>query len=466
MYRSAHRLSANEDPPDPAPLIGLGRTLAKLGAQDEAVEAFRQALKMGADDPETRRLLGNSLLALGLPAAAMTQFAAASQSRPDARIHNGIGVANDMTGDHDAAQASYRAGLEMEPGNLNLRNNLGLSLAIVGKFDEAIELLRRTASDPRAGARQRNNLALAYGLAGRTEAAARINRIYQDDRATNGNISYYKTLRALRDTRQTVNVIGAHTAGASGVQHPSLPHRTAYQGNADTGSFRSKAAGASAPVEEEADRAPVSAGTRIRRRDASVEAVNPVATGRPAPLIRPQVAGRGASADQREPVADLPVGAERAGDGTSPGAGGKVIRLPGAARRPGKAVMVKRASGRYVVQFASYRTRERAKVGWEQIQRTASELLDGIRPDVQSVHVGPASLPYYRLRSQPLRDMAEAQSLCESLAFRRVECLVIEQPGTKGKSTNFEESETVKAGEHQHVAKEPGTNDARESFSP
>ena len=248
LYRSAHRLSSQLDLDDPAPLTGLGRTLAMLGNHDEAMESFRAALELRPDDPDTRRLMGNSLVVLGLAEAAKTQFAVAMETRRDARAYNSMGVANDMAGDHDAAQAQYRTGLKLEPGNLTLRNNLGLSLAFAGKFDEAIEILRRTAANPRAGARHRNNLALAYGLAGRTEEAARISRIYLGGEATGANISYYKTLRALNDTRGTVSAIGAHIQGSATSLFDSLPLDLADQFRDQSGPNPSEALASSAPV--------------------------------------------------------------------------------------------------------------------------------------------------------------------------------------------------------------------------
>ena len=92
----------------------------------------------------------------------------------DVQAHNGLGVALDLAGQHEAAEAAYRAGLEVAPDSMLLRNNLGLSLALAGRDQESIELLRAVVDEPGAKARNRQNLALAYGLAGDLVAAERI----------------------------------------------------------------------------------------------------------------------------------------------------------------------------------------------------------------------------------------------------------------------------------------------------
>jgi Flp pilus assembly protein TadD len=121
-----------------------------------------------------------------------------------------MGVAHDKLGDHKAAQAFYRTGLTHEPGYLNMHNNLALSLALVGQYDEAIKIMRRVAADPRAGSRQRLNLALVYGLAGDSESAASVARIDLDERSVGKNLAYYRTLRAMNDSRAAINAIGAY----------------------------------------------------------------------------------------------------------------------------------------------------------------------------------------------------------------------------------------------------------------
>ena len=212
LYRQAHTL----DFENAEYLIGLGTTLAKLGQFDEAAETFLLAVKRAPGNVDAKTGYGNALIALDRPEVALSQFEAALSLREESRSLNGIGVAHDMMGDHVAAQAHYRTALVLEPANLTVRNNLALSLGVSGKHAEAIAILRRAVSDPRAGVRHRLNLALVYGLAGQSAAAAEIARIDLDEESVTRNLAYYRTLRALNDSRAAINAIGAHGGFAIG----------------------------------------------------------------------------------------------------------------------------------------------------------------------------------------------------------------------------------------------------------
>ena len=212
LYRQAHIL----DETNAKYLVGLARTLAKLGQFDEAAESFDLATREAPENVDAKHGYGNALIALDRPNAALSQFEAALALREEARTHNGIGVAHDLLGDHILAQAHYQTGLVLEPANLTVRNNLALSLAVSGKYAQAIAILRRAVTDPRAGARHRLNLALVYGLAGESAAAAEIARIDLDEDSVLRNLAYYRTLRALGDSRAAINALGAHGGFAIG----------------------------------------------------------------------------------------------------------------------------------------------------------------------------------------------------------------------------------------------------------
>ncbi len=121
---------------------------------------------------------------------------------------------------------------------------------------------------------------------------------------------------------------------------------------------------------------------------------------------------------------------------------------------------------RYVVQFATYLTPQRAQTGWKQIFRAASELLKGIQPDVQKVHLEPGSAPLYRLRSKPLHDKAQARSLCMSLENRRIDCLVIKQLGSRRRSLDVGDTATMPSGERRQVVQDSGALEHRKVFGP
>lgn len=204
FYRRAHALA----PDQTAPLIRLGETLAGLGAANEAAESFRAAVERDPKDADAQRGLGNALLALNQPQLAVQNFTAANAIKPDARSYNGIGVANDMTARHRAAQSAYQQGLLLASNNLQLQNNLALSLMLSGDYPEAIEILRAITGDPAATPRHRQNLAMAYGLAGDIKEAARVARVDLEESQVQNNLSYYLTLRSLNDSAAVAQALG------------------------------------------------------------------------------------------------------------------------------------------------------------------------------------------------------------------------------------------------------------------
>jgi len=155
------------------PLYELGVTLATLKEYRSAAEPLKRAIRIDGDNPEARRVYGNVLIALDRPNDAITQFEAAKELRETApRIYNGLGVALDMTGQHDKAQASYKEAIRQDPDGLSAKNNLALSLAISGDYEEAVLLLQDVTDSPLSSARNRLNLALVYGLMGDLNRAA------------------------------------------------------------------------------------------------------------------------------------------------------------------------------------------------------------------------------------------------------------------------------------------------------
>lgn len=187
----------------------LGETLVELEAYDQAAEIFQESLERNQGSLAARLGYARVLLALQRPEAAIPHYESALNSAPDnLQVHNGLGVAYDLTGEHQTAQKVYRDGLAIAPDSMLLRNNLGLSLALAGDHEEAVSLLRVVADEPGARARNRQNLALAYGLAGDLAAAERISRLDLDEDSVQSNVAYFATLAALDDQRKRAAALG------------------------------------------------------------------------------------------------------------------------------------------------------------------------------------------------------------------------------------------------------------------
>ena len=196
LYRRLHDMN----PADPQPLARLGSTLIQLRSYTEAAQAYRTALELAPNDPELRRGLAVVLLSLGQPEPAVIQLEKAlAQDHDDARLYSALGVARDLMGRHDLAQAAYLDGLRLAPKSAGLRNNYALSLALSGDYGAAVSTLGEIADDIGAPPRYRLNLALIYGLAGDDKKAAAIARTTLDDASVRNNLAYYTMLRGMSD---------------------------------------------------------------------------------------------------------------------------------------------------------------------------------------------------------------------------------------------------------------------------
>ena len=110
---------------------------------------------------------------------------------------NALGVAQDLLGDHAAAEGTYRQALTVMPASEAARNNLALSLALQDRFKEALDLLRPLAEGPNSTRRSRQNLALVFGLQGDMAAAERVSRIDLGGEALGNNLAYFAALRGM-----------------------------------------------------------------------------------------------------------------------------------------------------------------------------------------------------------------------------------------------------------------------------
>ncbi len=359
LYQRAARMV----PEDPAPLIGLGDTLNSLGAYREASEVWSKALFLAPDNVAALKGFGTALTGLNQPHLALVKFEAALAIAPGPGIYNGLGVAHDMLGNADLAQANYRAGLLEAPSDLGLMNNLGLSLALSGGYDEAIVLLERAVTLPGVTVRHRQNLALAYGLAGDGARAAKIARLDLDEQRVRQNLGYYHVLRGMTDHAAKVAAVGS--LGIPGVlatsaDNPVLPPRrnAPRQGAANSSTDGTLAGLATAPLD-----------SKIPVRVKTME----IAAAPPQTLIRP---------------ASLELDSEI-----------------------------------WRVQIGALANRQGARAAWDQAQGLHGELLGPLSLRLEQATVERGT--FYRIQGGPLASLAAAQSLCAALEARDQSCLVV-----------------------------------------
>ena len=178
--------------------LGLGEAMLVVGRDLEATRAFERALAIMPGSPEARYGYARAMIAINRPEVAADQLRSLVAEAPtNIAALNALGVAQDLLGDHAAAEATYRQALGVMPGAESVRNNLALSLALQDRFGEALDLLRPLAEGPDSTRRARQNLALVFGLQGDMAAAERISRIDLGGEDLASNLAYFAALRGM-----------------------------------------------------------------------------------------------------------------------------------------------------------------------------------------------------------------------------------------------------------------------------
>ncbi len=80
----------------------------------------------------------------------------------------------------------------------------------------------------------------------------------------------------------------------------------------------------------------------------------------------------------------------------------------------------------YTVQVASFRKETEAAASWQMLTTEQKDLFASLPHNVEKADLGKEKGIYYRLQAGSFADMKEAQSLCNSLKKRSIECMVVE----------------------------------------
>lgn len=78
--------------------------------------------------------------------------------------------------------------------------------------------------------------------------------------------------------------------------------------------------------------------------------------------------------------------------------------------------------GQAAVHLASYRSRQQADRGWQQIKRAHGEILGNLEPEVSEVNLGKGKGTYFRLKAGPIANKKTAADICGKLKQRRQYC--------------------------------------------
>ena len=141
-YRDALALQ----PGYPEALSNLGNVLRDLERDDEAIDAFQQAIA-GSDRPAFRVNLGNLLIAMDRPADAAEQYRAALVSRPEhaPTLYN-LGIALQESGAIDEAVEALEQSTTLDPAQAGAWVKLGGALLEAGRSSDALAAYERSTA--------------------------------------------------------------------------------------------------------------------------------------------------------------------------------------------------------------------------------------------------------------------------------------------------------------------------------
>ena len=121
----------------------LGNTLYEANRIPEAMDLFKQALRMNPDNDAAYYNLGNALVQRGRTLQAIDEYERALRINPNfAEAHNNLGNALLLTGRTSEAIDQYEQALLIRPNFAEAHANLGAALGQMGRISEAIEQVK------------------------------------------------------------------------------------------------------------------------------------------------------------------------------------------------------------------------------------------------------------------------------------------------------------------------------------
>lgn len=179
----------------------LGAALRALGRLDEAVDCFREALRLDPGFAGAQYNLGMTRDSQGNRAAAIEHFREAIRLNPQfADAYNNLGIALTSSGECDEAISCFRQAIRISPGFSNAYFNLGNVLHRAGRLDEAIESFRASIRLNPGVPEAHNNLGLA--LQEREQCAAAATCFEQAVRLNPRYAAAYSNLGSVRQLQQ------------------------------------------------------------------------------------------------------------------------------------------------------------------------------------------------------------------------------------------------------------------------
>ncbi len=206
MYQQA---ASRTDNPDV--LVKLGWTLFENGVTERAAGVFRRAVSRTPDHPDALLGLGIAYLDLGDIGKSIQYLdqLVRQGKGTDLRRFSALGAALDLAGRHDEALATYKAGLAIEPGHLDLKSNLALSHALDDRHDEALGLMREVTNSLDVQQAHQRNMVLILALAGQNREAVTLGLRQLGETETRAVLAQASSVRGLASSADRARALGA-----------------------------------------------------------------------------------------------------------------------------------------------------------------------------------------------------------------------------------------------------------------
>lgn len=142
----AYRQAVAHDDGFELPWLGLGREYSLAGRYEEAVNAYRQVIKLESGEAHSWFGLGNACSALNRDDEAIAAYQQAIELEPQAAWpYNNLGFVYQKLGRYQEAIQLYQQALDRHadgPGKAVTWDNLGNTYRVQGEFDEALAAYR------------------------------------------------------------------------------------------------------------------------------------------------------------------------------------------------------------------------------------------------------------------------------------------------------------------------------------
>ena len=171
MFDWCQKWTKNE-PEDALAWYSLGIAYGKFNRHDDAIEAYRQALRIDPENAQAWYNLGVVYLDLNRFNDAIEAFRQAIRINPEyAEAWNNLGVAYDKLNLYNDTIEALRQAIRINPEYADAWNNLGVDFSEFKRHNDAIEAFRQAIRINPEYAEAWYNLGVVYGNSGNRTAA-------------------------------------------------------------------------------------------------------------------------------------------------------------------------------------------------------------------------------------------------------------------------------------------------------